>query len=626
MVGALGLLLGCSSSGGTPATTGGAPGGTSGGTSGSGTTGTSTGGGSSTGGTTGCADVCGTGFTCIGTQCTCFDAGFIACGGGTGGSPVCVDSVGGDSNCGACGVTCTTGEASCQGGSCVCLIDECPAGVSTDAGVCTDTNIDVNNCGGCAYSSANPSQFMCGMGEGCVNGSCQCLSGFSQCPGNGTPYCADLTGDLHNCGQCGNACQHDQECIPVGSGGECVCNTGEDGGADLITCASGCVHSDSDPLNCGGCNVPCAPGSCSGGACMCNADAGLAQCAAGCIDVRTDVKNCGACGNDCTLDGSLDLPSIVCKSGQCRCQGGQDDICFSASFPTLACVNTNQDPLNCGGCGLTDAGLLSDGGLLSSPFICSGVKTACQGGVCGCPTGQLYCSAGSWTADAGSNASDVCLIATVDPLNCGGCGNDCNQLYAPGAACTASVCVCVDAGLCVTTADSLAPACACSGSACSGVTLTFSSDIYPLISKSGTSNQTWGTLVGCATSGCHDSSAAGELAFTVKAPDGGQGLDPDAAYQQLVSGATTTQNCNGNANTQTVNPSQNCPCESLVIPDDGADSLIYQLLDDNVPCCPHPLLGACNAMPKILQGGTYHQLSPCLIAQVREWIDQGAAY
>jgi hypothetical protein len=467
---------------------------------------------------------------------------------------------------------------------------------------------------------------------------CQCITGCAPgeitcpIPDGGCGYCADIFNDRLNCNGCGIACEQGKRCVPQGSMGVCVCDTTAGGGADLIECDGGCVHSSTDPQNCGGCGIPCA-GDCVGGYCYtCNVDAGLLACnPPTCTDVTTDVHNCGSCGNDCTQGGTAPFPGIECFLGQCLCQHGRDTICpqVTLPFPTMACVDTTTDPLNCGGCGLLadGGGPYPDGGLPPSNHICGGIRSACLSGACFCPNNELYCAPGSWTsADGGNPPFDACLNDSSDPLNCGGCGSDCGTIYASGAVCQFASCTCIDAGICVTSvsaADPLHPGCDCNGQysptppnpSCSA-NVTFLADIYPLLSSTSVTDQpTWGqggVLVGCAVSGCHDSTAAAGLQFT----------DPDASYQELTSGVSP-QICNG-VNTQIPNPSQICSCQSLVLSGDGADSLLYTLLA-NTYICPFPDGGIADPMP-IDDGGTWHPLSACLAAQVRQWIDQGAVY
>ena len=127
----------------------------------------------------------------------------------------------------------------------------------------------------------------------------------------------------------------------------------------------------------------------------------------------------------------------------------------------------------------------------------------------------------------------------------------------------------------------------------------------------------FGTLIGCATSGCHSPGNGGPAA-------GLDFTDPDASYHQLVLAGSNLQTCNGTMNTQVPNPSGICGCASLVLTGDGKDSLVYQLMANNFNC-PNPDGGVVNPMP-IDDAGTFHPLSNCLVTQVRQWIDQGALY
>ncbi len=459
-------------------------------------------------------------------------------------------------------------------------------------GACIDPLTDPNNCGSCGNICSAPFATICSDGT-CVP-VCTCTGGLTNCGPCGT--CVDTTSDADNCGACGRVCPQGQPCVQSA----CACPS--------LSCMGGCVDGNTDPHNCGVCSNQCQTGICDNGACQCNPDAGLFSCAPPtCSDTNTDVHNCGVCGNDCTQGGMVSFPDITCFLGQCECQGGQATLCPSAaSFPTIDCIDTTSDPDNCGGCGLAldGGGPFPDGGLPPSRYVCGGVESACIGGTCECPNNDLFCGPGTWTADAGPNDGGACLNTTANTGNCGACGNVCGNSYAAGAICQFSSCLCMDAGICVATEDPLNPSCSCDGTfsptppnpSCAGPMLHFTTDVYPLLSATTVTNQPWGLLVGCATAACHDSSAAGGLAFT----------DPDASYQSLINVA-----------------SQICP-STLIVPADGADSLLFGLLD-NTFRCPNPIGGVANPMP-IDDAGIYQPLSACLAVQVREWIDQGAVY
>jgi hypothetical protein len=463
-----------------------------------------------------------------------------------------------------------------------------------------------------------------------------CANGYSICPlpDGGCGYCANTTNDSQNCGGCGIVCPHDQKCEQPtpGAEGQCVCDLGENGGADLILCAAGCVHSATDPRNCGMCNVLCDTGICNGGVCLCDPDAGILQCTpTSCANVDSDLKNCGLCGNDCTQGGLLgppEFPDIVCVNGQCMCQSGRQEICATDAgpFPQFACVDTTQDPNNCGGCGLLPdgGGPYPDGGLPPSPHICAGALNVCTNGSCDCPNAGLYCP--GQNTDGG-----FCLNPSNDPNNCGACGNVCANTYAASAICEFSACVCgADAGVCVTTDSPFNPTCSCNGTpsstppdpTCSNIpTLTYSRDLFPLFSSSYIGDAGWGTLWGCATSGCHSQpTPAAGIDFS----------DLDASYAILAGGSQSLQVCNGQPNSSIINPSSICLCQSLVVPMNGdytpqGGSLLYGLVSNNIYDCPLPVGGIANPMP-VDNGGHPEPLAPCMQTQIRQWIDQGAAY
>jgi hypothetical protein len=438
-----------------------------------------------------------------------------------------------------------------------------------------------------------------------------CPAGMAACPSGdgGETSCVDLTSDSANCGACAHACPAGAMCIAQGLVGTCICDTSVPDGGDLLYCAFGCVHTDSDPLNCGMCNNQCETRVCNGGNCLCDPDAGIVSCSPhSCVNLNINVQNCGACGNDCTLGGALDYLEPTCNAGQCACAGGQKDICFSAaSFPDLVCISTTSDPNNCGGCGLSDAGPL-DGGLLPpSPHVCSAPTKSCVAGTCVCPNGLQACPAGGWITDAGTTGVVAsCIDQNTDSFNCGACAHACETRYAAGASCQYAKCSCAaPSDICVVTNDPLTPACDCSGShdggagiVCgNGLTLSYSRDIFPLLANSTVSAQPWGVLVGCSVSGCHDQTAAGGLSFG----------DVDASYLSLYNA-----------------PSQICAGQSLTIAGNGPGSLLTQLLGGTFSC-PNPIGGIATPMP-INDAGTFYPLSPCLVTQIREWIDQGMPF
>lgn len=99
----------------------------------------------------------------------------------------CVDKQTSLTNCGACGVVCSNGEA-CNDGICSCL-----AGKSDCGGSCVDTGNDPLNCGACGHA--------CDILEDCNAGQCACPP-QNLCNGQ----CIDYFSNNENCGACGNKC------------------------------------------------------------------------------------------------------------------------------------------------------------------------------------------------------------------------------------------------------------------------------------------------------------------------------------------------------------------------------------------------------------------------------------
>ena len=99
-----------------------------------------------------------------------------------------------------------------------------------------------------------------------------------------------------------------------------------------------------------------------------------------------------------------------CPSGFTRCTVKRGRKKRKKSF----CVDAQNDPANCGGCGLACA-----------------AGRPCQGGSCACPSGQEFCGG-------------ACVDIDTDSANCGSCGNVCDG----GNDCNTAVC---NQGTCETT-------------------------------------------------------------------------------------------------------------------------------------------------------------------------------
>ena len=214
-------------------------------------------------------------------------------------------------NCGACGVTCMSGDV-CSAGSCGL---NCAGGTTECDGLCADTSIDPDNCGVCDKT--------CAVGEVCTDGKCatDCAGGTTKCD----EKCVDANLDPNNCGICGNACAVGEAC----SDGECSTSCA----AGTTKCDEKCVDTNIDPENCGMCGNTCAMGE----ACSCDGQ---------CVDLKIDPDNCGVCGETCAV-------GEVCSKGECGppgtptgttgCKNDSDcaeDICWSAKDYDPLCFGT----------------------------------------------------------------------------------------------------------------------------------------------------------------------------------------------------------------------------------------------------------------------------------------------
>jgi hypothetical protein len=190
-------------------------------------------------------------------------------------------------------------------------------------------------------------------------------------------------------------------------------------------------------------------------------------CGAACVDTQTDLNNCGFCGNLCgtqCIDGQCTgvgaAPHACAQTGEsCAsdpcCVGfcDQDDLCTCVGDGS-ECAQTGTggccdgQPCNasgfCGTCTLFGGTCNSDaecctGSQYGAALCCfDGVSltTRCTdvtniGFVCpgdtpppeSCPAGQTLCG-------------NACADLTLDPFNCGACGNSCGL----GGICTGGTC------------------------------------------------------------------------------------------------------------------------------------------------------------------------------------------
>jgi hypothetical protein len=414
-----------------------------------------------------CVGGCATGSICCGSRCTdprfdvnnCGGCG-LACTGGRscqngtcGCSAMQVDCNGtcrflssDPDNCGDCGRVCPSGTRLCSGNSCQsCEV----AGLAECGSTCVDLRSDALHCGSCTTA--------CGKGEACVSSRCvpgncglACGAGTVCCGttgDGGAQRCNDLRSDPSNCGGCGLTCAPGQSC----QNGVCGCNSMQ------TDCKGTCRTTGSDPDNCGACDRICPVDLrfCAGGSCQPCSSAGQVACNGSCVDTTSDQGNCGSCGKPCQ-------PGQACSGGMCvasscalSCQPGSI-CCGGGDAGGQFCTDPRFDRSNCGGCGITcAAGQTCQSGRCG----CDAMQTDCGGvcrllladpdncGMCGnvCPAGSRFCGTGpsggptcqSCATINRTECNGACVDTTSDSVNCGGCDVNCG----PNHACVGSSCV-----------------------------------------------------------------------------------------------------------------------------------------------------------------------------------------
>ena len=388
-------------------------------------------------------------------------AGWLCCSG------VCDNVAASARNCGACGAACES-PFSCNSGSCeaaACAVGHAECDGNTADACETDTESDPQNCGGCGQD--------CGA-DLCSGGHCtqmECQAGTADCDAKPENGCETNLATAANCGMCGAACSSVHGAPGCDASGCSIACEGGFGDCDQRS-STGCeTPLTDDATNCGACGAACenehGTTQCSAGKCAPVCATGYLDCDGnpenGCeTEISSSLSDCGACGSACELPQAGEkCEAGVCKVTACddgfaNCDGDAKNGCEAdLSLPATcgSCVSKCSDnggraSCNAGKCAIAcDDGRddckngLSDGcetDLNVSALNCSACGKVCPagGGTPACNDGK--CGISSCTApfedcngDAqvpGGNGCETNL--SLDPNNCGGCGNDC---YYPNA-------------------------------------------------------------------------------------------------------------------------------------------------------------------------------------------------
>ncbi len=129
------------------------------------------------------------------------------------------------------------------------------------------------------------------------------------------------------------------------------------------------------------------------------------------------------------------------------CVDEQSDANHTCGSCATDCTVVGAGVCNLGycNCGPTGAGTLCSSvctTLSVDPNNCGSCGNVCQlpashcvNGMCACPDSDTLCG--------GNGLPLFCIDASVDPQNCGACGNVCDTSYAMSSACRFGNCTCI---------------------------------------------------------------------------------------------------------------------------------------------------------------------------------------
>lgn len=129
----------------------------------------------------------------------------------------------------------------------------------------------------------------------------------------------------------------------------------------------------------------------------------LDACEGSCVDLQQDPENCGGCGQVCG-------DAQECAAGTCV------DPCERGDRCGLECVDTSQSRRHCGGCNQAcvrgqecRAGACVEDRCAGR---CDPLSEVCTADACACRPGMIRCG-------------ERCVDPQIDPHHCGECDNEC---------------------------------------------------------------------------------------------------------------------------------------------------------------------------------------------------------